>query len=293
MDEAHEPRRKARAAQRLRAPQSGEDAEHGSAASRDDVQPEANAAARRMSGQRTLVLEEDSELAALVPAARAEPARAASVALVLAMPAGEWSAAADAEHARDGFGLLVLEGLLVRRVGFDGRFGAELLGPGDLLRPWESDGDGGSSSLPLETTWRVMVPTRLAVLDLGWATRIAAYPTVGAALVGRALARSQRLATSMAIVQLPRLDDRLWMLFWELADRYGRVHGDGVHIDLPLTHELLSHLAAARRPSVSGALTRLAQQGRVRRAGRAWVLTGEPPEEGAAANGVERFAASG
>ncbi len=245
-----------------------------------------------MSGPRALVLDEDADLASLLPAARAEAARAVSAASVLSVPAGEWSAAGDADHARDGLGLLVFEGLLVRRVGFDGRFGAELLGPGDLLRPWESDGDAGGS-LPFETTWRVMIPTRMAVLDLAWATRMAAYPSIAASLVGRALARSQRLATSMAIVQLPRLDDRLWMLFWELADRYGRVHADGVHIDLPLTHELLSHLAAARRPSVSGALTRLAEQGRVRRTGRTWVLSGEPPEEGAAANEVARIAASG
>ena len=51
------------------------------------------------------------------------------------------------------------------------------------------------------------------------------------------------------------------MLFWELADRYGKVHPDGIHLELPLTHEVLSHLAGARRPSVSGALTRLAEDG--------------------------------
>jgi CRP/FNR family transcriptional regulator, cyclic AMP receptor protein len=81
----------------------------------------------------------------------------------------------------------------------------------------------------------------------------------------------------MAIAQQPRLDDRLWMLFWELADRYGRVHADGVHVDLPLTHEVLSHLVAARRPSVSVALTKLAGQGRLLRNGRGWVLSGDPP----------------
>jgi CRP-like cAMP-binding protein len=67
------------------------------------------------------------------------------------------------------------------------------------------------------------------------------------------------------------------MLFWDLADRYGRVHPDGVHLDLPLTHEALSHLAGARRPSVSGALTRLAAAGHLERDGRRWVLRGEPP----------------
>ena len=89
---------------------------------------------------------------------------------------------------------------------------------------------------------------------------------------GARSARSLRLVIAMAIAQQPRLDVRLWMLFWELADRYGKVHPDGIHLDLPLTHEVLSHLAGARRPSVSGALTRLADDGRLRRAGRNWVL---------------------
>ena len=38
------------------------------------------------------------------------------------------------------------------------------------------------------------------------------------------MARARRLAAMMAIAQQPRLDERLWMLFWELADRHGRVH---------------------------------------------------------------------
>jgi CRP-like cAMP-binding protein len=83
----------------------------------------------------------------------------------------------------------------------------------------------------------------------------------------------------MAIVQQPKLDIRLWLLFWELADRYGVVRRDGVHLDLPLTHEVLSHLAAARRPSVSGALSRLAADGKVRREGRGWVLCGQAPAD--------------
>jgi CRP/FNR family transcriptional regulator, cyclic AMP receptor protein len=123
----------------------------------------------------------------------------------------------------------------------------------------------------------VLAPTRLAVLDLLWTERMGRYPRVGPALAGRALSRSRRLAAMMAIAQQPRLDDRLWMLFWDLADRHGKVHPDGVHLDLPLTHEVLSHLAGARRPSVSSALTKLADQGRLQRNGRGWVLSGEPP----------------
>jgi CRP/FNR family cyclic AMP-dependent transcriptional regulator len=232
-----------------------------------------------MSALRTPVLDEDRDLADLVGDARQEAARAASTAAVVAIGVSGWDRMDQAPQMRDGYGLLVLNGLMVRRVGFAGRWGAELLGHGDLLRPWEADGDA-SGSLPLEAAWRVMSPARVAVLDLNWAARMSAYPQVGAALTGRALKRSRRLAASLAIVQVPRLDERLWMIFWELADRWGKVHSDGVHLELPLTHELLSHLAAARRPSVSGALTRLSESGRVRRVGRAWVLTGDPPDPG-------------
>jgi CRP/FNR family cyclic AMP-dependent transcriptional regulator len=150
-----------------------------------------------------------------------------------------------------------------------------LLGPGDVLRPWQHD--GSTSTLELEWTWRVVTPSRLAVLDARWTARSAAWPQLGAELTGRALARALRLVIAMAIAQQPRLDVRLWMLFWDLADRFGKVHPDGVHLDLPLTHEVLSHLAAARRPSVSGALTRLANEGRLVRSGRGWVLSGERP----------------
>jgi CRP/FNR family cyclic AMP-dependent transcriptional regulator len=232
-----------------------------------------------VSGLRTNVLDEDPELGDLMGDSRSDAARVASTAALLNIPVGGWAAVQDApREGQGGFGLLILDGLVVRRVGFDGRWGAELLGPGDLLRPWEGDGDNVSATIPFETYWRVMNPLRLAVLDLAWAGRMASYPQIGGELAGRALKRSRRLVMSMAIVQVPRLDDRLWMIFWELAERWGRVHRDGVHVDLPLTHELLSHLAAARRPSVSGALTRLSGEGRVVRVGRAWVLSGDPPE---------------
>jgi CRP-like cAMP-binding protein len=223
---------------------------------------------------RALVLDVDAELAELVPAEQLEAARHASLATLEVVGPGRWDARTDADRARDGFGLLVLDGVLVRRVGQGERFGAELLSGGDLLRPWEFDGD---DTIGFETTWRVLTSTRLAVLDLEWTERMARYPRIGPALAGRALVRSKRLATLMAIAQQPRLDERLWMLFWDLADRHGRVYPDGVHVDLPLTHEVLSHLVAARRPSVSGAITKLAHQGRVIRNASGWVLCGDPP----------------
>ena len=168
----------------------------------------------------------------------------------------------------------MIEGLLLRRAGIEGRHAAELLGPGDLLRPWQHD-DAATRRSRSSGRGASSRHARVAVLDPRWTARAAAWPQLGAELAGRALARSLRLVIAMAIAQQPRLDERLWMLFWDLADRFGKVHADGVHLDLPLTHEVLSHLAGARRPSVSGALTRLADEGRLRRSGRHWVLSGD------------------
>jgi CRP/FNR family transcriptional regulator, cyclic AMP receptor protein len=83
----------------------------------------------------------------------------------------------------------------------------------------------------------------------------------------------------MAIVQQPRIDLRLHMLFWELADRWGIVRQDGVHVPLQLTHATLSGLVVARRPTVTKALGELAQRGAVIWTGSDWLLPGEPPSE--------------
>ena len=198
-----------------------------------------------------------------------------SVAIVLRRDTGIWRAKEDARYGRDGLGLLVVDGMLVRRVGLEGRFGAELLSVGDVLQPSEHDGE--EATLPFEAAWRVLVPLRLAVLDLDWLARMAPFPEVTAELTRRVMVRSRRLASMLAIAQHHRLEDRLRLLFWELADRYGRVGPDGVRLDVGLTHELISHLVGAHRPSVSAALARLERGGFIQRRERGWLLLGPSP----------------
>jgi CRP-like cAMP-binding protein len=201
-------------------------------------------------------------------------ARAVCVARVLHLGRGPSRPEAPEDA---GFGLLVLTGFLVRRVGRGGRFGAELLGPGDLLRPWQTI--GATASAPFEPSWTVAAPTELAVLDAAFVARAAPWPSVAVALVDRAMERSRHLALTMAAVQQPRVERRLEALFWQLADRWGRIGPDGVVVDVPLTHELLGELVAARRPSVTTALSALAASGRVERDAGRWLLRGGPPEE--------------
>jgi hypothetical protein len=77
------------------------------------------------------------------------------------------------------------------------------------------------------------------------------------------------------------------MLFWHLAERWGRVRPEGVILPLGLTHSVLADLVAARRPTVTTSLTELARQQLVTPAVGGWLLCGEPPGELLAIQEVE------
>jgi hypothetical protein len=75
-----------------------------------------------------------------------------------------------------------------------------------------------------------------------------------------------------------RVEDRILLILWHLADRWGRVSTQGVIVPLPLTHRLLARIDGAHRPSVTGAISRLTERGAIRRrADGSWLLCGEPP----------------
>jgi hypothetical protein len=226
---------------------------------------------------RCRVLEEDAGLADAIPADERDEAIRRCLAREHEVEPGGWPEVPAHAPGASVVGLLVLDGLLIRRVGIDGRFGAELLGPGDVLRPWQWEHE--PATLPLATGWQVLERTRVAVLDEDFMPCLARHPQLVPVLVARALERARNLSVNMAIVHQPRVDVRVHMLLWHLAGRWGVVGRDGVTLRLRLTHAILADLAAARRPTVSSALAELARAGVVRQLDGAWLLTGGPPGE--------------
>jgi CRP/FNR family transcriptional regulator, cyclic AMP receptor protein len=165
------------------------------------------------------VLHEDPDLAEAVPHDRREQAISELFARELRLPAGPWSGD-QLPVIHGGVGLLILNGMMIRRVGLEGRYGAELLGECDILRPWPGE-DGGSATLATTTGWSVLAPSRIAVLDAQFARQMVRYPELVGRLVSRALQRSRHLTVNMAIVHQARVDIRLHMLMWHLAGRWG------------------------------------------------------------------------
>jgi CRP/FNR family transcriptional regulator, cyclic AMP receptor protein len=223
------------------------------------------------------LLEIDPDLGREIDRERLQSARSGAVAGVTTLAVGEWPHdALDLIDPEGAIGLLVIEGLMSREVTVAGGMFAELIGDGEILRPWEAAGDGTPSSV--KVTWNVMEPMRLAILDRTFVLRAARWPELSTALVARAVRRSRALTVQLAICNLPRVETRLLMLMWHLADRWGRVTTEGVVLPLGLTHRLLASLVGARRPTVTTALKHLTEQQRIsRRADGCWILHGERP----------------
>jgi hypothetical protein len=181
-------------------------------------------------------------------------------------------------QAAGGFGMLLLDGVVARSVQLGTRSSIELLGAGDIVRPWQDEHAIGS--LPGAVAWVVMEPARLALLDADFVASAARHPAIFDELAGRLVQRSHALADRLAIAQIPRLEARMLALLWHLADRWGRRSPSRVSISLRLGHGTLANLACAQRPSVSVALRNLCAAGRIaRRPEGGWDLFGAPASE--------------
>ena len=212
-------------------------------------------------------------------------ARRELIARELLVRTGAWTPLThDLPRAFDGWlGLLVLDGLLVRQTEVNGLRCSELLGPGDLLRPW--DETGTDATFESSAHWRALQPTRIALLDAGFARRAARWPSLTAELLQRTVARSRSLSVLLALTQARRADVRLRTLFWHLADRWGRVTPNGIVLPLSLTHDLIAQLTGLRRPSVSLTLGELERAGEIVRVGRARWILGDASARGLASQG--------
>lgn len=220
------------------------------------------------------VLDADPDLGANLDDAELERARQALAARVFDVGPAPWKVRPPAPEA-GALGLLVLDGVLGLRTAIDGRATLELVGSGDLLRPWvQLDAE---VTMPPEVDWRMVEPARVVLLDRRFARVMAEWPEVAAALMHRLVVRSRRLCYQLAVNASPRAEDRIVYALWALADRWGRVTEDGVVLRLRLSHEQIAELVSAQRPSVSSALGRLREDGVLAYARGSFLLCGEPP----------------
>ncbi len=205
------------------------------------------------------VLDDDPDLGAQLSRADHAHARKAAVAPCTRLQPGTWHPVTQDRHA---LGLLVLDGALARYASIDGHHGVELVGPGDLLRPWDTDDTGTAAFVE---AWEILATTRIALLDANFSSAVSRWPGIVAELVARSVLRSGALVRHRAVARLPHLESRVLLVLWDIADRWGHVERDGVSLSLPITQRLLADLVSASRQRVNAALAELVQTGRVER----------------------------
>jgi CRP-like cAMP-binding protein len=225
------------------------------------------------------LLDLDDDLAAVLDLRMRLVARQVVTAAVFSAPAGDCDLSHCFAEVGHGPGVLIVDGVLSVDVRVGDRTATEIVGDGDVLQPLDGRAD---DLLDRASTWHALVPARLALLDDAFAERVKPWPQISHALLARACARAGDLDVQRAITSQPRLEVRLTLLLWHLAGRWGRVEPGGIRLAIPLTHRLLGRLVGAERPSVSHALTRLANAGLVTSRGGALHLHGTAAEHLAA-----------
>jgi CRP/FNR family transcriptional regulator, cyclic AMP receptor protein len=188
------------------------------------------------------------------------------------LPRGRWAPEMLAVGGAHPFAALLLEGVVTYEIRLAGRRSAQLLGPGDLFRPWTS----AEASLRYTSSWSAAGDAAIALLDDHFLIAARRWPRLAAVVYDRLADQSDIAAVRAAIVALPRVEQRVLALFWQLADRWGVVRPEGIVVRLALTHELIGRLVGAQRPTISLALHTLAEQDLLHRddAG-AWTIARE------------------
>jgi hypothetical protein len=220
------------------------------------------------------LLREDPDLGAMLPPADRERLEKLLHAPLILLRGKTWHPP-DGDHERM-LGMLVLGGLVGRRLHLGESRSIELLGRGDIVRPWQDPPEAG---IPAHVDWQVLAPARLALLDERITRWIGLRHELTLAFATRMARRAHTAAYMTAIAHVKRVEERLLAMLWHVATNWGHVTPSGIRIPFRLTHEVLGQLVGAHRPSVTIGLTRLRERGDVARTedGR-FLLPGQPPK---------------
>jgi len=218
----------------------------------------------------------DQDLAAAVPEERRDAARRAVRARTRTVERGAWDAIGEYGECADWMGLLVIDGFLSRRTSCGEETVGEIVGPGDLLRPWDHDGEYPVVE-DITTSWQVLEEITIALLDAKLAARLAEWPALTAAILARIGRRDRWLGLRLLVSQLPGVELRVLYFLWHLAERWGEATDGVLRTPAPLTHEHIGELIGAQRPSVSHAVGALREQGVRRVPGLGWEMPLDTP----------------
>ncbi len=178
---------------------------------------------------------------------------------------------------------VVIAGMVDRHIHVADHVALRLLGPGSII----ADRGGGSPEVITSSNWTAAAPVRLALLGTQFLRASARWPQLQRNMISRFADQNEQLAAQLALCQMPRVEDRLLTMLWLLAESWGRVTSAGTLLPVRITHEALGAMVGARRPTVTLALTELANAGAVLQRPSGWLLLRPAPEQSTEAPRIE------
>ena len=175
-------------------------------------------------------------------------------------------------RASEAFDFVILDGVVFKETTLLARSALELLGPGDVLAPPLTALRQADSRAV--SRYMAHGDVSLAPLDDRFRRATRRWPGLADVLHDRLGQQTHRASMHLAMLHLPRVEDRVIALFADLGERLGHMTTDGIVISIGLTHDVIGRLVGSRRPTVSLALLALADDGRLARLeGDRWRLT--------------------
>jgi CRP-like cAMP-binding protein len=217
------------------------------------------------------LLDAEPDLGVLMTETELADARIRAVLPIVDLEPGDWrvSVLSQSPGVRgDVHGFLAVSGAVTLEVELVNRTSTRLVVPGDLVLLDGLD----SETIPAVWRWAALTNVRLAVFDERLILFGHRWPSLLTAILKRGAAESRHAQLQHVVSQVPRVEDRLVLLFWTLADRIGTTRSDAVWVPLTLTQETIGRMIGARRPTVSLALRSVAQRGVITREADGWLL---------------------
>jgi CRP/FNR family transcriptional regulator, cyclic AMP receptor protein len=228
------------------------------------------------------LLQADPDLGARMTPNRLAAASRALVAQIVSVPEGHWAWEQMLPAPPGVVGFVICSGIFARRARLYDASSVELLGAGDVIMPWASQHDS-AIDFDASVDWHVLARGRLALIDNSLLIKSAPWPEISKALLTRAITHARWLASLHAAAGHTRVEDRLWLVLWQIAERWGKTTPEGVTLSVPgLTHEMIASLVAASRPSVTKAFGDLRDRGLLERRPRGLLVLYGAPKDGLA-----------
>jgi CRP/FNR family transcriptional regulator, cyclic AMP receptor protein len=217
------------------------------------------------------LLDLEPDLGEGIEASQWQDARRLSLVKVVRLGCGPLMLPQSLADRDDVVGLIVTDGLISRETAIGAPVAFELICQGDILLP--PTGPPDHVCARAETRLTVLTATTLIVLGQSFIHAAARWPVLLSNLHRRLESQRQRLTAQGLAVHLPRAEDRLLLILWQLADGCGHVTPEGIVLPLSLSHEILARMCAARRPTITLAFGALQAADLIRRHDGHLVLT--------------------